>query len=167
MTIYKNYFELIDIALVAVLVFSVVIVYTRFVGLRSFAKMTSVDFATTIAVGSMIASVILPPKSSIIGGLFGIFMIYLLQYVTSVLKVRSKWFPIVIENCPVIVMKNGSIDHKALKKVNMAESDLIAKLREANVLKLSEVKAVVFESTGDVSVLHGDDELDDKLLSDI
>lgn len=30
------------------------------------------------------------------------------------------------------------------------------KLREANVLDLSQVRAVILETTGDVSVLHGD-----------
>ena len=33
---------------------------------------------------------------------------------------------------------------------------MIAKLREANVLDISEVRAVVLETTGDISVLHGE-----------
>ena len=37
----------------------------------------------------------------------------------------------------------------------MTEADLRAKLREANVLAMDEIRAVVMESTGDVSVLHG------------
>lgn len=38
----------------------------------------------------------------------------------------------------------------------VTESDLRAKLREANVLELSQVQAVVFETTGDIAVLHSD-----------
>jgi len=165
MTLYKGLPELIDIAAVALAVFILIIILTRLVGLRSFAKMTSVDFATTIAVGSMIAAVILPSQPSIIGGCFGIFMIYLLQLISSWLKTHSKLFSNIVENSPVIIMRNGEINHEALKKVNMAEADLIAKLREANVMELDEAKAVVFESTGDVSVLHGDGELSSDLLT--
>lgn len=169
MTIYKGILELINISIVATTVFILIVVFTRLIGLRSFAKMTSIDFATTIAIGSMIASVILPSKSSIIGGCFGIFMVYLLQLSSSWLKTRSKLFSKIVENSPTIIMKDGNISHKALKKVNMSEADLIAKLREANVLDPKRVKAVVFESTGDVSVLHGDDDekLSDFLLSDL
>ena len=47
-----------------------------------------------------------------------------------------------------------------MQKCKVTKSDLKAKLREANVIHLSEVKAVVFESTGDISVLHGSDDKD-------
>lgn len=47
--------------------------------------------------------------------------------------------------------------HDALRKTCVSEEDLIAKLWEANACHFSEVRAVVLETTGDVSVLHGDD----------
>lgn len=56
-----------------------------------------------------------------------------------------------------------------LKKAKVTESDLQGKLREANVIRISEIKAVVFESTGDISVLHssGDEEIEDWLLEGV
>jgi len=56
-----------------------------------------------------------------------------------------------------------------LKKSNVGEDDLIAKLREANVINFSQVLAVVLESTGDMSVLHSSDKstLQDKLLQGV
>lgn len=38
----------------------------------------------------------------------------------------------------------------------MTVSDLHGKLREANVFNLDQVKCVIAETTGDVSVLHSD-----------
>ena len=45
----------------------------------------------------------------------------------------------------------------------------MAKLREANVFELSEVKAVVLETTGDISVLHSDSKkkIEDCLLEGV
>ncbi|MGB3608583.1 YetF domain-containing protein, partial [Psychroserpens sp.] len=60
-----------------------------------------------------------------------------------------------MDNKPTLLMKDGTIIEGSLDKCHVTESDLKAKLREANVIHLSEVKAVVFESTGDISVLHG------------
>lgn len=37
-----------------------------------------------------------------------------------------------------------------------AKNDVYAKLREANVLSLDQVRCVVLETTGDISVMHGD-----------
>ncbi|WP_311199201.1 YetF domain-containing protein [Leisingera caerulea] len=63
-------------------------------------------------------------------------------------------------------MRDGVILEAALTATRVAESDLIAKLREANVKDLSQVSAVVLETTGDISVLHGD-HLQDRLLSGV
>ena len=51
-------------------------------------------------------------------------------------------------------MRGKEILWNNLKKSNVTEADLKAKLREANVIELEEVRAVIFESTGDISVLH-------------
>jgi uncharacterized membrane protein YcaP (DUF421 family) len=62
-------------------IYIVLIVFTRISGLRSFSKMSSFDFAITIAIGSVLASTILfkPPSlvhaSVAMGTLFGIQMI--------------------------------------------------------------------------------------------
>jgi len=71
-----------------------------------------------------------------------------------------------MDNEPTLLMKGNKVFHENLKKCKVTESDLKAKLREANVIQLSEVKAVVFESTGDISVLHGSDDksIDDWLM---
>lgn len=65
-----------------------------------------------------------------------------------------------IDNQPTLLMRNGEIIDGSLEKCKVTLSDLKAKLREANVIQLSEVKAVVFESTGDISVLHGSNNKD-------
>ena len=63
-------------------------------------------------------------------------------------------------------MVDGKILYENLEKSNVGEEDLIAKLREANVIHFDEVLAVILESTGDMSVLHSSEksELQDKLL---
>ena len=66
-------------------------------------------------------------------------------------------------------MRDGQILYDNLNKVEITENELRGKLREANVIRLNEVKAVILETTGDVSVLHGDDdkEIEDYILKDV
>ena len=64
-------------------------------------------------------------------------------------------------------MDGTEILHKNLLIAKITKEDLKAKLREANVLDYSEVQAVVFEATGDISVLHGDKKIHDELLEGI
>lgn len=56
------------------------------------------------------------------------------------------------------------------KKAQLSEADLRSKLREANVINLTEIKAVVFETTGNVIVIHSSNtskELDEWLMKDV
>ena len=66
-------------------------------------------------------------------------------------------------------MKDGDIFEENLRKALVSRADLMGKLREANVLQLSQVKAVIFETTGDVSVLHTTDEIeiDSVIMEDV
>ena len=55
-------------------------------------------------------------------------------------------------------MDGNKILDKNLKHARIETTQLIAKLREANVIDYNQVRAVVLESTGDISVLHTADD---------
>ncbi|WP_339884246.1 DUF421 domain-containing protein [Polaribacter vadi] len=150
-------------------VFSIIIVITRVFGLRTFAKMSSFDFASTIAVGSVLASVILNTDYSLLKGAVVLVSIIGFQTLFSFLVRKVDIFKELFTNKPQIIMWNGKILYDKLKKCNVGEDDLIAKLREANVHDFNEVKAAVFESTGDVSVIHNkeDKEISLQILTDV
>ena len=83
---------------------------------------------------------------------------------------RMNWFKSVIDNTPILLMRGSKIYNENLRKARVAESDLRAKLREANVSNLDQVRAVVFETTGKISVIHTEDpktKFDNYLLDDV
>jgi uncharacterized membrane protein YcaP (DUF421 family) len=52
----------------------------------------------------------------------------------------------------------------------VTEDDLRSKLRQANVLKRDQIRAVVFEATGNIAVMHTKDkdiEIEDWLLKNV
>jgi uncharacterized membrane protein YcaP (DUF421 family) len=59
-----------------------------------------------------------------------------------------------VDNRPLLLMDGPEVLPDNLRRASMTEAVLRAKLREANVTRLAQVRAVVMESTGDVSVLH-------------
>lgn len=150
-------------------IYIAVIVFTRIAGKRSFSKMSSFDFAVTVAVGSIIASTVLSSSISLVDGAVGLFMVYLLQVIAAFLR-RFRFFSSLVDNTPLLLMDGSKILENNLKKANVTQGDIRAKLREANVIKLSQVRAVVFETTGDISVLHTadvDKDLECWLLKDV
>ncbi|EPR71316.1 hypothetical protein ADICYQ_0394 [Cyclobacterium qasimii M12-11B] len=85
--------------------------------------------------------------------MFGLAIVYLLQ-ITIALARRNKFVEKMVDNTPLLLMDGEKILGHNLRKARVSESDLRSKLREANITQLSQVKAVVFETTGDISVLH-------------
>ena len=150
-------------------IFTIIILITRVFGLRTFAKMSSFDFASTIAVGSVLASIILNSDYSLLKGAIVLTAIIGFQTLFSYLVRTNSFFQRWFTNKPQIIMWNGKILYKRLKACNVGEDDLIAKLREANVHDFKDVKAVILESTGDVSVIHNDADksIEPRLLRDV
>ncbi len=133
-----------------------IILLVRIVGLRSFSKMTNFDFVMTVGMGSLLAGASQSQTwPELLQTMTAMACLFAVQYGVS--KMRQSWkiFDEVVQNTPVMLMKDGVILHDALRYTRVAEDDLIAKLREANAMEMASVKAVVLETTGDISVLHG------------
>lgn len=144
-----------------------VIFLVRIVGLRSFSKMTNFDFVMTIAMGSLLAGAAQSNNwPGLLQSITAMASLFAIQYFASSLRQNSRTFDKLVQNTPVLLMKDGVIIHEALRATRVAEDDLMAKLREANAIDLSTVRAVVLETTGDISVLHGK-HVDEALLQGI
>ena len=131
--------------------------------------MSSFDFAMTVAVGSLIATTVLSSTVSLADGALGLLAIYFFQLSAAFFR-RYKPFREAIDNTPLLLMKDGEVLYDNLRKARVTEGDLRTKLREANVTDFSHIQAVVFETTGDMSVLHSptmEKELKDWLLTDV
>ena len=149
--------SLIEIVLTAIGIYFATIIFTRLAGKRSFSKMSSFDFAMTVAIGSIIATTVLSKSVSLLQGVIGLAAVYILQVLVAILR-KLEIVQKLIDNKPLLLMDGEEILQENLKKARVTESDLRSKLREANVLELSQVRAVIFESTGDIAVLHSKDE---------
>lgn len=159
---------LLAVFLSAVGIYFTVILLTRIAGKRSFSKMSGFDFAMTVAIGSIIGSTLLLASVNLMTGIIGLCSIYLLQQLVAYLR-RFPSVGRIVENKPLFLMKGSQVLADNLKRARVTKADLRAKLREANVTRLSQVKAVVFETTGDISVLHvqEDQEVEKWLLEDV
>ena len=137
----------------------------RVVGLRSLSKMSTFDFAVTIALGSVLGGVA-ASSTSLLDGMIAVVALLATQTTIALLRQRTSAGEIV-DNTPMLLMRDGEFIDDALRHTRVTRSDVFAKLREANAIRLDQVHAVVLESTGDVSVLHGDGPLDHLLLDGV
>lgn len=157
--------QVMGIFLSVILMYIAIIVLIKINGLRSFSKMSGHDFAVTIAIGSILGASVLQKDPSISQAIISIVALFIIQSLFSFWRITRP--SNIVENKPLLLMKDGKILDENLTKSKVTHADLIAKLREANVTQMKQVKAVVLEQTGDVSVLHSDDDLDSFLIKDV
>ena len=75
------------VALSALGIYLALVVLTRVSGLRSFSKMSSFDFAMTVAIGSVIASAVLTDSPPLLQAIAALTAIYAIQI--GVAAIRS------------------------------------------------------------------------------
>jgi len=154
----------------AAVVYLTTIILTRISGLRSFSKMSGFDFAVTVAIGAIIGSTILSEDPPLAQAIAALGILYLFQKVVATFRGSSTIMSGLVDNKPLLLMKGTTVLDDNLKKAKVTSADLRAKLREANITQVRQVKAVVMETTGDISVMHHKDEaheLDNELLLEV
>ena len=135
-----------------------VLLVVRVVGLRSFSKMTAFDFVATIATGSLLATAATATRWSDFAQVaIAVLALMAVQAALAALRKASGTARELLGNTPILLMRDGQFMDDAMRSARVAREDVLAKIRGANVGSISAVRAVVLETTGDISVLHGGD----------
>ena len=136
--------------------FAALVILLRMSGKRTLARFNAFDMVLVFTVGSILATMILNNQTTVSEGLTGLAMIVGLQFVTATIAVRSPLFRRIIKSEPTLLVFEGEVLHAALRKVRVAEVELLAALREQGVGDVSQVHAVILETEGQISVVRGD-----------
>jgi uncharacterized membrane protein YcaP (DUF421 family) len=155
------------VGLTTIAIYLAILLLTHLNGLQSFSKMSSFDFAITIAIGSVIASTIVMEDPPLAQGLVGLAALFALQFVVSSIRRRvprsTRW----LDNQPLLIMAGSEMISEHMDRARMSRDDLFAKLRMSGVHHADQVFAVVFETTGDVSVIRRGDPVDRRIYSGV
>ncbi len=159
---FASFDEIAMVVLSSIVTYAVILLYTRISGLRSFSKMSASDFAMTVAVGSLFASTISSSTPTLFIGIAALGCLFAGQSALAILRQQIPWLSQLIDNEPLLLMVGGEMIEENLRKANVTRSDVYGKLRESNAFSYDQVLAVVFETTGDISVIHS--ERDDAVI---
>jgi uncharacterized membrane protein YcaP (DUF421 family) len=143
------------------------VLLVRLVGLRAFSKMNSFDFVATIATGSLIAQAGTRAQwDEYLQAMAAILGVFLIQWLLSKARQKSDRVGKLISNEPMLLMDRGKFLDAAMAETRVSRSNMLEKLRSAGVTDISEVRAVVLETTGDISVIRGG-EIDEQLMAGV
>ena len=106
--LYTTWGSVGDVALTALGIYFVLVLYTRIAGLRTFSKMSAFDFAMTVAIGSIVAGSILFDGPSLLRGVAALTAVFVIQIGVAALRKRV----VALEDGRIIRDETGAGYHR-------------------------------------------------------
>lgn len=147
--------ELIMTALRALGVYVLVLVVIRISGKRTIGHFTAFDLLVALMLGEVVDEIIYGDVT-IAQGAVAIIVIALAEYGNSWLTYWDHGFDAILEGKPTVIVKDGKLVRRGLRKERINEKDVMAEMRINGIEDLREVKLAVVENDGEVSVIKQD-----------
>src|SRR3954471_17582402 len=142
-----------DLVLRALILFTAVYVLLRVVGRRELAEMEPIDFVLLIVLGDAIQQGLTQDDYSVTGAFIVITTIAAIQVVVGYIAFRSKRMRVLMEGEPVVLIENGNVLEKNLRRARSAEDELAEEARLSQVASLRDVAWAVLETSGRISII--------------
>ncbi|CDQ17796.1 DUF421 domain-containing protein [Halobacillus karajensis] len=135
-------------------VFFILYILARILSKKLISQMTLFDFIAGITLGSMTATTFLSKETTLSKGAFGLLLFAILVLVIDYFTMKSLIIRKLVNSEPTLLMDNGRILIKNMKKVRFTIDELIAELRKNGVFRFDNVQTAILETDGSVSVLQ-------------
>jgi len=136
-----------------VVIYVAVLAAIRIMGKREVGELSAFDFVVAIMIAELAAMSIEDLKLPLHEGLVPIFTLVFLEILLSYISLKSHMIRKLIDGTPSIVVANGKILEKELRKQRYNLSDLLGQLREKGVANIADVQYAVLETSGELSVM--------------
>ena len=135
----------------AVLYF-VVVLCMRIMGKRQVGELQPSELVITILISELASIPMQDLNRPVTNGVIAILVLVLLELIISALTLKSMFFRKVFEGKSAIIIKNGIIDQKMMKKLRITIDDLLEGLRQAGNFSVDKVNYAIMETNGTISV---------------
>ena len=136
-----------------ILIYILALILSKLIGIKIISQMNFFDFIVGVSIGSMIAKIIIDKDHVVFSGIVALITFALLTISTSYLNLKSYSARRIINAKTLILVENGRIIDKNLKRLRITINELMMKLREKDVFNLEDVQFAIMESNGQLSVL--------------
>lgn len=134
-------------------IYIIITVIIRLMGKRQLGELDVSELVITILLSEIAAIPITNPEKSILDSLIAIVTLALLEIVSSIAILKLPIAKSVLSSKPATVIRRGTIDFKAMKKVRISLEELVSQVRQSGIYDISEVDYAILEENGKMSVI--------------
>jgi uncharacterized membrane protein YcaP (DUF421 family) len=142
-----------DLVLRAVIVFAFVLLLTRVIGKRELGSLQPFDLILLIVLGDALQQGLTQDDYSLTGAFLVVGTIAALQVGVSYVSFRFPRARPVLEGEPVIVVQDGKVIERNLKRERLTVEEIAEEARRQQIAHLSEVRFAILETSGTISFI--------------
>jgi uncharacterized membrane protein YcaP (DUF421 family) len=131
-----------------IIVYLFLIIFLRVFGKRELAQLNPFDLVVLLSLSNTVQNAIIGNDNSISGGLIGALALLTINWVLTRLLFKSPKLEEALEGTKTEFIRNGVVDHEALKKETMTELELISVIHKQGLKDFSEVEMCALEPNG-------------------
>ena len=137
----------------ALILFVFGIVCIRVAGRRTFSHYSPLDIIVAIVVGSNISR-IMTGKAAFVSGVAATFLLVVLHQAAAMVALRWPWLGRLTKGRSVVLVRDGCVDDRMLRRHEISRDDLLEALRLEQVDDPDRVARATLEGGGNISVIR-------------
>lgn len=131
-----------------------IVLVLRLSGKRTLSKMNAFDFIVTVALGSVLANIIVNHETLLWEGLVAFCLLVFLQYISTWLSVRSTKVRSLLKSKPALIYYIEDYDEDKMRKERITKIEIMQAIRKDGYVSLDEIAAVILETDGTLTVMQ-------------
>lgn len=145
--------QLDNVALRAIISLIVLFFITKLLGKKQVSQLSVFDYVIGISVGNFAAEITTSLDTQFVNGILAMIIFGLIAYLVSVFTMKSIILRRFFMGVPTVLIQEGKIIEKNLKKVKFDINDLLEQCRINNYFDVSEIEYALLEVNGVLSIL--------------
>jgi uncharacterized membrane protein YcaP (DUF421 family) len=142
-----------DLVIRATVVFFFILLVTRVAGRRELNTLEPFDVILLVVLGDLVQQGITQSDQSVTGTLIVISTITLLSVAVSWVSFRSRKVRLATEGEPLILVQDGQIIERNLRRERLTRGDLEEAARGQQVGSIADIRWAILEKEGSISII--------------
>ncbi len=140
----------------AIILYLLIIFTMRILGKRQLGELEASEFAITILISDLASVPMQDTGIPLLHGLIPILVVVSIEFIISFGIVRSLRFRKFMCGKPSIIVQNGEINQREMRKNRFSIDELMEELRAKNITDISKIKYAILETGGELNtILYG------------
>ncbi len=152
-----DWMEVGDVILRSILSLTTLFFVTKMLGKKQVSQLSLFDYVIGISIGNFAAEMTINTDSQYMNGIISVFIFGLVAYFVSILTMKSMILRRFFMGTPTVLIQDGKILQKNLRKVKFDINDLLEECRENGYFDLSNIEDAIMEADGRLSILPKSD----------